>query len=275
MRRLHTLCQRDIRAFFNYVFNHIYLPIYQNNSQAGMCGHGFSAGSGALAFSMSYFKAPAGTQWWWDNVELLAGPQFSDVEQGCETGTNLAPPVTVCGQNNGNQWGCRLSSPDGPWSAQPQYVGASIGRVGGWTNDQTCANSPQTSTTSNLKWFQQSIVDDGTNSPVFSYPHTAMAGWVCRTILSQETQQQCSAAYNQKYCPNNSSSQGQIFYAAVTANGAQPSNYAVYPVDGCSGAEGVAGGTLSLNGQPGNQAIEQDMAGTASPFTAGKCVHLQ
>lgn len=80
--------------------------------------------------------------------------------------------------------------------------------------------------------------------------------------------------YNQKYCPNNSSSQGQLFYATVTANMQQPPNYAVYPVDGCTGAEGVAGGTLSLNGQPGDQAIEQDMAGTASPFTAGKCVHL-
>jgi hypothetical protein len=263
-------------TFFNYVFNTIYLPIYNNiNPQAGMCGHGFSAGSAAIAFTMAYFKPPAGGQWWWDNVELLAGPQFSDIKQGCAVGPDAAPPVTVCGQNNGNQWGCKFGNNEGPWSAQPQYVGAAVGWLGSWTNDGACANPniQVTSPESELRWLKQSLVDDGTNSPVFSYPHTAMAGWVCRNLANQETQQQCAASYDQHLCPNNSSAQGQIFYSTVTAGGAQPSNYAVYPVDGCTGAEGVAGGTLSLNGQMGYMAIEQDMAGTATPPTPGKCVH--
>jgi hypothetical protein len=86
-----------------------------------------------------------------------------------------------------------------------------------------------------------------------------MAGWVCRTLSEGS--------------PNNSSSQGQIFYATVTANGAQPNNYAVYPVDNCTGPEGVGGGTLSLNGQTGYIAIEQDMAGTVTPPAPGKCIH--
>jgi hypothetical protein len=260
-------------TFFNYVFNTIYLPIYNQtgNQTAGMCGHGFSAGSGALAYTMAYYKPSAGTQWWWDNLELLAGPQFSDISQGCATGSNLAPTVTVCGQNSGNQWGCKPSGVT--WSDPPQYVGASIGWVQGWTNDQTCANSSQTTAGSNLRWLQQSIVDDGTNSPVFAYPQTAMAGWVCRSIYKQESQQQCSTAYSQTYCPNNSSAQGQIFYSTVTAGGAQPNNYAVYPVDGCTGAEGVAGGTLTLNGQLGFTAIKQDMAGGPNNQPAAQCVH--
>jgi hypothetical protein len=118
-------------------------------------------------------------------------------------------------------------------------------------------------------------VDDGTSSPVFSYPHTAMAGWVCRTLLNQESATQCGEYYDQNYCPNNSSSQGQIFYAAVTANGAQPSNYSVYSVDVCNKAEGIAGGTVSyLGGESGFTAVKQDMAGglNNAPPTA-QCVH--
>ena len=263
-------------TFFNYIFNQLYLPIYNKtgNQNAGMCGHGFSAGSGALAYSMAYYKSTTGS-WWWDNVELLAGPQFSDIDQGCATGPNIYNPVTVCGQNNGNQWGCKLGS-DAPWSAMPQYVGASVGWVGGWTNDNTCANSPATSSQSNLRWLQQSIVDDGTNSPVFSYPHTAMSGWVCRTLQSQESATQCGEYYDQSYCPNNSSSQGQIFYAAVTANGAQPSNYSVYSVDLCNKAEGIAGGNVTyLGSEKGFVAVKQDMAGGSSgQLPVAQCAHV-
>jgi hypothetical protein len=259
-------------TFFNYIFNQLYLPIYQNNSTAGMCGHAFSAGSGAIAYSMAYYKPPdTPPGWWWDNVELLSGPQFSDIKQGCATGPGAATPVTVCGQNNNNQWGCRLGT-DTTWTLPPEYVGASIGWVGGWTNDQTCINSLGTSSFSNQRWLAQSIVDDGTNSPVFSYPHTAMAGWVCRTLQGQYSQDACNQHYDQNYCPNNSSSQGEIFYAAVTANGAQPLNYNVYSVDLCNKAEGIAGGTVSyLSSESGFTAVKQDMAG-GSGVTA-QCSH--
>ena len=49
-------------TFFNYVFNNIYVPILGTNSSAGMCGHGFSAGSAALAYSMAYYKPAPNTQ---------------------------------------------------------------------------------------------------------------------------------------------------------------------------------------------------------------------
>jgi hypothetical protein len=263
-------------TFLNYVFNQLYLPLYNTvNQTAGMCAHGFSGGSGALAYSLSYYKPPVGTSWWLDNVELLSGPQFSDLKQGCAVGPDTAGPVTVCGQNNGNQWGCKLGT-GGTWTAQPQYVGVTIGWVGGWTNDPTCANvAPvSTSSASELRWLQQSVVDDGTNNPVFTYPHTAMAGWVCRSLKNQQTQAQCSAQYNGSYCPDNSSSQGQIFYAAVTANGGQPKNYAVYAVDQCDKPEGVAGGTVSaLNNEGGFDAIKKDMAGGLNNSPAAQCVH--
>ena len=117
-------------------------------------------------------------------------------------------------------------------------------------------------------------MDDGTNNPVFTYPHTAMAGWVCRSISGQKTQSECSQHYDWLHCPNNSSSQGQIFYAAVTANGAQPSNYAVYAVDGCTGSEAVGGGTvLALNSDMGYEAIEYNMAGGPNNVPAAQCAH--
>lgn len=266
-------------TFFNWVFTNIYAPIQSGtnppNPNAGMCGHGFSAGSGALAFTMAYYKATSGS-WWWDNVELLAGPQFGDVNQGCGTGTNLAPPQIVCGQKvNGqqSQWGCQLGT-DTPWSDPPQYVGASIGWVGNWTNDATCANSPQTSPASGTRWLQQSIVNDGTNNPVFNYKNTAMAGWLCSSV-SGYNQQQCSQHYDQHICPNNSSAQGQIFYAAITANGAQPKNYAVYSVDQCTGAEGVGNGTVNSLSEQGLDAIKYDMAGNPLTQQAPMCVYRQ
>ena len=188
----------------------------------------------------------------------MSGPVFSDVEQGCIV--PLASAVTICGQNNGNQWGCKLGS-DTTWNNLPQYVNPAIGWVGGWTNDSSCANSPGTSQASNTRWLQQSIVDDGTNNPVFSYPHTAMAGWLCRTVQSGQTM-------------NNSSAQGQYYYSTITANGAQPSNYAVYSVDSCYKGEGVAAGTVSaLSNEAGLDAIKYDMTGGGPQNQVRECVH--
>jgi hypothetical protein len=90
----------------------------------------------------------------------------------------------------------------------------------------------------------------------------------------------CSGSnYNYNLCPNNSSSQGQIFYANIT-NDNSPPFYNVYSVDGCNGPEGVPQGTVaailvSQNGQQvpigGQSAVEQDMAG-GTTLTA-QCFH--
>ena len=71
------------------------------------------------------------------------------------------------------------------------------------------------------------------------------------------------------FCPNNTSPQGQIFYAAITAGGiTPPQNYAVYAVDQCDGPEGVADKTYTVVPGAGNQvgrtAIEQDMIAQCS-----------
>jgi len=64
----------------------------------------------------------------------------------------------------------------------------------------------------------------------------------------------------QDFCPNNSSSQAEIFYNKVT------SPYKIYAVQNCDGPEGVAGtdptvAAITVNGVPenGTVAIENDM----------------
>lgn len=257
-------------TFLNYVFNQLYLPIQQNHSAAGMCGHGFSAGSAAIAYAMAYYKPPSGTQWWWDNVELLVGPAVSGIKQGCKK--PLAGDVTICGSG---QWGC----PNGTasWMGLPEFVGPAAGWVGGWTNDSTCANPSvnQTSSASELKWLQQSIVDDGTNNPVFAYPHTAMAGWLCRPPLGNQQTQSCDTDYHWSTCPNESSEQGQIFFNNFSQTNTPPV-YNLYPVDSCNGPEGVAAGSVLIHttNESGFDAISQDMAGgPLAPLGAAQCVH--
>jgi hypothetical protein len=245
-------------TFLNFVFNMNNTNLY---SSGGRCAQSSSAGSAAVAYSMAYY----GSQAYLDNVEFKSGPPLSDIEQGCEVPNTIQ--TTVCG---GSQYGCKLGGL-APWTLSPRYTDAAVG-VQGWTGDSSCAAGHTTSAASNLAWLQQSIVDDGTNNPTFSYPTTAMAGWLCQSVQNNNL---CTGGSGQdggqggspsNDCPNNSSTQGEIFYAKLTSNPNQlpQSNYSVYAVQGCSGPEGVEDGTVPavvIKGviQGGTAAIENDM----------------
>jgi len=82
-----------------------------------------------------------------------------------------------------------------------------------------------------------SIVSD-TVTPSFSYPQTAVAGWVCNNGI------------------NPSAAQGDIFYLQFT-NAQQTAGFSLNPVTNCDGAEGVTLGTVT--GEPGATAISNDM----------------
>jgi hypothetical protein len=225
-------------TFLNYVFNSssMYKGVYNNNNKAGMCAQGASAGSAQVAYSLAYFGVPAPAQWWIDNVELISGPVFGDIKQGCEV---PAPPsVTVCPSG---QWGCQPGTGTS-WTLSPTYLPGTNTGVGAWTNDPTCANGQTTSLQSNALWLAQSIVDQGTGAtPSFTYSHTAMSAWLCRSVANQVSSQTCSSNYiqNDKYCPNNSSPQGEIFYSQIGQSNSPPS-YNVYAVDNCNGPEGAS-----------------------------------
>lgn len=136
-----------------------------------------------------------------------------------------------------------------------------------------------TSSGSNAAWLKQSIVDQNTGAtPTFSYPSTAMAGWLCTPQLQNLGPNCTTATPAAGRCPNNSSPQGQLFYVNITGTNSPPV-YNVYSVDGCLGPEGAPLGTVSaLTNQygyapEGESAIENDMAGNTTSSIPAQCVH--
>jgi hypothetical protein len=276
---------------FNWAFNNLFVPnILANNSRAGMCALGDSAGSAAVAYSLAYYNAGS----YLDNVELLSGPVFSDVEQGCQWKPQ-ASSVQVCGLTNynGTQYGCKLGG-GSTWTLNPTYLSGANGSVAKWTNDYSCAdaNAANQSTTqaSETQWLLQSLVDQSNitglgATPTFTYSNTGVSAWLCRSVTPNPNYP-CAANNNNNYnsCPNNSSPQGQLFYKYITSN-SPPANYAVYAVDGCSNAESVGSGTvpgfypLSFGGTAtgggnavGIAAITDDMIGVQSLQIPPQCV---
>jgi hypothetical protein len=240
-------------TFLNFIFNTSNTTLY---SGGGRCAQGSSAGSAAIAYALTFYGAGN----YLDAVELKSGPPLADIKQGCEE--PAAPDVTICGQNNGQQIGCELGGTS-PWTLSPTYD-QQAATVAAWTNDSSCA-MPGTTTTlaSNQAWLKQSIVNDGTNNPTYSYPKTAMTAWLCQTVYNGS---QCVGGQGgtpTDDCPNNSSSQGEIFYEKLTSDGIAPvAPYAIYAVQSCNGSEGVDGPNTTvpaLNNLDGSDAIEQDM----------------
>jgi hypothetical protein len=204
----------------------------------GMCAHGVSAGSAAVAYSLANY----GSADYLDNVELLAGPVFSDISEGCN---HRSPKMTVCGS------GCKTGKPsEGGWPDAPQYDGSASALVD-HASGSTGSNSCKSGTVSGAQlsaWKNMSIVD-GLGDSTFQYPQTGMAGWLC-----SNTSIHCQGAA----CQNNSSAEGQIFYKNISAPTAP---YAVYRVDHCIGEEGLNTGVLPPPNQnlTGFAAISADM----------------
>jgi hypothetical protein len=246
-------------TLLNYIFTGGNTALY---SSGGRCAQGSSAGSAAIAYALTFYGAGN----YLDAVELKSGPPLADLEQGCEIPNTIQ--TTICGQNGGNQFGCQLGA-SSPWTLSPEYTGAASG-VRNWTGDSSCASSSTTTSTSNQAWLQQSIVNDGSNSPVYSYPNTAMSGWLCQSV--DQSTAPCTGGWSQDNgqngtpqdsCPNNSSSQAEIYYAKLTSdpNNLPKAAYNIYAVQNCDGPEGVdsPNSTVPALGTDGRDAIEQDM----------------
>jgi len=107
-----------------------------------------------------------------------------------------------------------------------------------------------------------------------------MSAWLCRSVANQQSAQNCSTNYvhYDNYCPNNSSPQGQIFYAQVAAG--SPQFYNVYAVDSCAGPEGATSSAASVTALPvnggyqdGYDAVKYDMIGGGPNNDAVGCFH--
>ena len=103
---------------------------------------------------------------------------------------------------------------------------------------------------------------DGTTNPTFTYPKTAMSGWLCASVYNQSN---CNGGQNPSDCMNNSSPEGQLFYQEVAKS--SPANFSVYAVQTCDTGEGVSGTDATVPGITGTPngftAISNDMAWSA------------
>jgi hypothetical protein len=229
-------------TLLNFIFNTNNTTLY---SGGGRCAEGSSAGSGAIAYALTFYGAGS----YLDAVEMKSGPPLADFEAGCEEPP--APDVTICPPG---QTQCQLGGTSS-WTLSPTYTGAASG-VRNWTGDSTCAAGTTTSMASDTAWLQESIVNDGTGSPTYSYPTTTMTAWLCQTIFESNMCMGGQGGSPQDFCPNNSGSQGEIYYNKVT------SLYNIYAVQNCDGPEGVAGTdptVAALGNLNGTVAIENDM----------------
>lgn len=207
------------------VFNYLYENYYVTG---GMCGQGFSAGSGAVAYSLAWY----GSADYFDNVELLSGPVFSNIEEGCQVPP--VSPVTVCPTG---EYGCNGAE----WPDPPQYVGGDQNLVGTWSGYNSCNAGKNTSSQAQSAWKSMSIVD-GTDNPSFSYPHTSMSGWLCSNVNTVQ---------------NNTAAEGDDFYLQFT-NSSQTAGFSVTRIDHCDGVEGVTEG-ITPQGEVGFDAISDHM----------------
>ncbi len=217
-------------TFLNYVYTNPNL--YTQGPMNGMCAQGFSAGSAAIGYSLAWYGAGS----YLDNAELLAGPVFSSLDQGCEV--PVAPDVTVCPSG---QQGC-VGWPSRPLQLTPEFIQGYEKGPREWTGIKACAGHQRTDQY-NAIWSNMSIVSSSSTEQQFSYPGTSLAGWLCATTKPPVQM-------------NNSTPQGELFYQQINH---VTQNYSVNAIYACTSAEEVAGqGAHTSGGQSGLSAIEVD-----------------
>ncbi|HZQ21226.1 MAG TPA: hypothetical protein VFA89_00210 [Terriglobales bacterium] len=234
-------------TFLNFVQNNTLL-----NPRNLMCAQGASAGSGAVAYALVWYGADQYIR----SAELLAGPVFGNIEQGCYVPPNPPPPgpEQICAKVRGQeQFGCNNQyGRTSEWNDMPQYIPGAVSSVRRWTNDSSCNAGRPTSSASNQNWLDMSIVNGKGGN--FSFPNTSIAGWLCSTYRRGS----CDPGSG---CPNNSSAQGEYFYNVFTkADHPQP-NYSVTGILECNGAEGLNDtGATTPDGTPTMTAVVNDMS---------------
>jgi hypothetical protein len=220
-------------TFLNYINN----TARVHPSGTPLCAQGASAGSGAVGYSLAWYNGASILT----NVELLSGPVFSNIEQGCVVPN--ASSVTICS----GQYGC--SSGTTSWSDAPQYVAGYRTGIRGWTGDNSCNGSSNTSSASNAAWLAMSIVTTGAD---LTYSSSGMAGWLCSSYAA-------NTCYTDQGCPNNSAAEGEYFYTNFTRTN-HPVGYLLTGITSCNGAEGVTtGDDPDAAGETGQTAIENHM----------------
>jgi hypothetical protein len=131
-------------------------------ARGSFCAQGVSAGSAQVAYGLSWY----GLAQELTNVELISGPVFSHITEGCEV-PNSAPTVRVV-PTNGQSWSDKIA----------YYTEAT--EVSGWTGQQ-CLPTFGSTISEDEAWDDQSIEQSGATT---SFPTTSLSGWVCNNGLN-------------------------------------------------------------------------------------------
>lgn len=190
-------------------------------SGGAMCAQGFSAGSAAVAYSLSWYGAGWGTTGYLDNVELVSGPIASRIDLGCQI--PVAQNINVC------QGSPTCAFPPGgqPWSNSPEYVDNFETYPRAWSNAPCANNSGGNTSIYNGIWYGMSILTPNVTTQQLNFPSTSMHAWLCSSVDGNVEPM------------NNSSSQGWLFYQQTSW--ASASTPLVNAVANCDGPEGVYG----------------------------------
>ena len=235
-----------------------------------MCAQGKSAGSAAIAYSMSWYgagKTRAGG--YLTNVELLAGPVLSEIDQGC---TADPPNVSICSGESG-QPTCETNQ-SGNWTTSAGYTPNDSSGIDSWAGLPTSGSGSCGMISGTDPTLQHmSIVNGqyGTVTPAYIF-NTTRHGWLCAGPVSNyyDSASDCYIGTGTIYCPNNSSPQGWYWYLQA---GDSDNNLVVTGTNSCKGtltdsppmlyeteAEGVEGGfDGSDTTESETLAIEADM----------------
>jgi hypothetical protein len=143
---------------------------YLHNSRRdiGFCGQGHSAGSAALAYSLAWY----GLGDFFDNVMLTAGPVFSRIDCGCDTGIL------------GDFCSLRQLCPELPLATMAANLGYPIAArswVDGNEGTATCGQNNNGMDPGDPKWYQDSVLAPGAD---LDYPQTAVSAWYCTSNIN-------------------------------------------------------------------------------------------
>jgi len=210
------------------LLSYINNTIHQKGS--AMCALGNSGGSGALGYALAAYQAYS----YLDKVVLTNGPVFSDISTGCRK-PPMPPSLTVCPTG---QFGCVGQ----PWSATTTYQTAASA-MSNWTG-MTCAPATGSTTSTEIALWKAMSIVNGKIGTSFTYPQTAMSGWLCSSKTADGKPE------------NNAAAEGEVFFKQFKST-AQVPRFSVNRLDGCVQEDQSQATTSS--GEPASQAILNDM----------------
>jgi hypothetical protein len=142
----------------SWIFNN---PGIQNKRRdIGFCAQGHSAGSGAMAYQLSFY----GLKDYFDYVMLTAGPVFGRIDCGCDTARSTCGMQQICPQLSLSLMQSHLGYPANLLTWIDRNEGTS-------TCGQNTGSNPGDAT-----WNADSVVGPGAD---LSYPKTGVSVWQC------------------------------------------------------------------------------------------------